>query len=169
MKTNFVSTDRRSRLAEQADILVKSSHLLASGLPMDLVEQFPAITPLLRTTAVEDWDFFGTVAAVGAGLLRVPALMPRRGEGEMAIRLANAALGEWDPEGPAALQDMMSFMHHGAESAGADLEMGVGLWFLWNVKGASPTAQESSLAPVIGGLLCASAWNCWHSPAPSAH
>ncbi len=158
--------DPRATLRERADQLVKVAHLAIIGLPLDLADRFPAIDRLVKSTRLEEWDFFGTVAGSGTGILQIPDAQLSREDAKLALDATREALGEWRDqwiaENPTweafpvkdVLDDFVRFVRKSVEN-GIDLEVAVGGWVLWNVKGDKPSTDELAVAPVIGGLLLA--------------
>jgi hypothetical protein len=113
----------------------------------------------MRQATFENWDFFGTVAGVGIGLIGLTGSMSRS-DVEKATESIRQALTTWDSQGFDALQDFMAFVRKTVEG-GVDTDTAVGSWVLWNVKSEKPSADELEVAPIIGAFFRGAIAGSW--------
>ena len=119
-----MSTSRR-QLREQVEFMVAAVKLVVIDLPLNLAEQLPAMADLVNHTKLHDWDFFPTVAGVGAGVLEFPGEKSRV-EGDALTGLVMNSLNDWDTQAAGALADLMKFVRESVEN-GIPTEMAIGV------------------------------------------
>ena len=144
---------------KQVEALIAAMRLAVIDLLHDLLDRSQAIADLVKLTKLDDWDFFATVAGVGAGLLEFPGEKSRTTSSALSS-VATDALNQWDAQGGEALADFMKFVRESVES-GIDAQTAIGGWLLWNVKSEQPSDSELDSAPGIGLFLRAAAKGCW--------
>ena len=152
-------TTSQKQLREQVEFMVAAVKLVVIDLPLNLAERQPAMADLVKHTKPDDWDFFATVAGVGAGVLEFPG-EKSRAEGDTLTGLVMNSLNDWNTQAAGALADLMKFVRESVES-GIPTEMAIGGWLLWNVKGDKPSDSEMEAAPGIGTFLRQAAKGCW--------
>jgi class 3 adenylate cyclase len=143
------------------------------------IAAFEAYRPRLAFLAsvdLEQWRFFGTVAAVQGACI---VMRNRIGDEFGATFAAIYSFAEkWDHQGPTALTDCLRFvietserlraaeeedegeddededsqeLEHEDEADARRTQYCLGLWVLWNVLGRKPSSDEASmLAPALG-------------------
>lgn len=110
------------------------------------LDKYPELKDIINTgqNSVSNWDFSMTVA--GAGLY----LTVNEGVDDNEIR---NQLAEIDKQMPTALDNFCGFINNNKNDK-LNIEAVIGFWVLWNIKGQTPTENESkNLAPAIGRYL----------------
>jgi len=110
------------------------------------LDKYPELKDILNASqnSASNWDFFMTVA--GAGLY----LTANEKVDDNEIR---NQLAEIDKQMPTALGNFYCFIKNN-KSDKLSIESVIGFWVLWNIKGQTPTENESkNLAPAIGRYL----------------
>ncbi len=137
--------------------LIAMANTIAISSLTSFLDKFPDLEPIFKARGAHgpaDWDFFMTVAGVGAALLVVGA-NPGEEDSHQFGQGLQQHLAKWDPNAPAAFDDLTKFTERNV-SAGVDRLTTIGLWVLWNVKQATPTDDEMAMAPAVGRFLAAS-------------
>ena len=126
-----------------------------------LMDQFPEMRELITSRGTESWDFFGTVAAVGAGMFLAYQRDIPQGEVLATEKTVAKVLNKWDRRGYEAYSDFpVQFLARNTEG-GMKAEPAAGAWVMWNIKGSEPTKREFEVGQVIGAMffeIMAGAW-----------
>ena len=150
---------KKPNLRQNTDQILALAKIAATGSLVPLMDSAPALEEILAAATSDDWDFFATVAAAGAGMFHA-----YRDHPSLDISLAEKAVGEslaaWDGQATAAYSDYQEFVARNVRG-GVEYENAVGAWLLWNVKSAEPTARELAAAPAVGRLLCGQMAGSW--------
>lgn len=108
-----------------------------------LSKKYPELKVLISSSKNNDpikaWDFFMTAA--GAGIV-LGSTEKYRGE----HKETKNRLNKIDKMLPSAVDDFLSFINNYEDKETA--KVGVGLWVLWNVKGAEPSYKEMRRLPL---------------------
>ena len=148
-----------TRCGQKARQLVPDANVLAVSSYTTITEAFPLLGRIGGKTAVKKWDFFMTIAGVGAAFSMIADRVPDR-EQPVVSEYIRLSLVSWDPEGYDALRDFVLFVKRNVDG-GVELPNAIGSWVIWNVKQAPPEAEEMSSAPAIGLLLLRSFATWW--------
>lgn len=143
----------KGKYRDEAERLLQLSSILSLGSTTAVLDEFPAIEAIFRRPgfSVEGhWDFFLTCAGIGTGLLLFGEQRPTDIRPFTTELLKQAA--KWDQQAVPAIEDFQKFLTRNM-SAGFDLATSVGCWVVWSIKGATPTEEELSAAPVIGEIV----------------
>jgi hypothetical protein len=147
------------RLRRKAENVVAAAKIAANSGLVPLLDRIPTVDLMARTKGSNHWDFFATIAAVGAGMLYGYASIPD--EDVPAVEQAlRQALSAWDEQGYEAYLNFAGFVACNVDAQVAT-PVAIGAWVLWNLKGAQPTDEEMTAAPAIGGFLCGSMDKEW--------
>lgn len=107
------------------------------------------------------WDFFATVAAVGSGMFLAYRDIPQR-EVPATEKAVATVLNEWDAQGSEAYFDLVQFVASRVQGGSkAEVDVAVGAWLMWNIKGAEPTKKEWEIGAVIGSMLSVGMAEAW--------
>lgn len=119
---------------------IQHFHIAIISSLVPFLDRFKEFKSIIKRAS--DWDFFMTTAGVGLYLITSEASPQDDKE-------AREKLAEINKEMPKALDDFNSF-----QKPKELLLPSIGLWVLWNLKGAEPTQKETQeLAGRIGHYL----------------
>ncbi|MDE2980910.1 MAG: hypothetical protein OXU74_06915 [Gemmatimonadota bacterium] len=151
----FANSKRRKR----AKNVLAMGEIAAVSSLTPLLNQFPELDELVTETAT--WDFFGTVAAVGSAMYLAHKEIPQD-QVRATERAVAKVLNKWDHQGYQAYLDLHQFVAPRIEQ-GWTIELAVGAWVMWNIKGAKPTEREFQVGAAIGSMFFVSMAGAWSS------
>ncbi len=125
-----------------------------------LMDRFPEVRELITSRGAETWDFFGTVAAVGAGMFLAYHHDIPQGEVLATEKTVAKVLNKWDRQGYDAYSDFVQFVARNIEG-GFKAEPAAGAWVMWNIKGSEPTKREYEVGQVIGAMFFENMAGAW--------
>lgn len=152
---------QKGKYRDEAERLLQLSSILSIGSTTSVLNKFPAVEAIFRSPGFSvkgHWDFFLTCAGIGTGLYLFGEQRPSDVRPFATVLLKH--LAKWDQQAVPAIEDFQKFVIRNM-SAGFDFPTSVGCWVVWNIKGATPSQEELSAAPVIGGLVV-SGLRDWH-------
>ncbi len=144
---------------KKADQLVASASISATSLLIPLLDSAPVLNQIIKEQSPDTWDFFATVAAVGACMLEAYRFIPE-GDDCMVEKALRQALNAWDNQGYDAYLNFVKFVTQNVD-AGVETLTAIGSWVLWNLKSGQPTQHELAIVPDIGTALHRSMLNSW--------
>lgn len=154
----FANAKRRRRAQKVlavAEIAAASSHEI-------LLDSFPEITELV--TGEEEfatWNFFCTVGAAGSAMYLFGRPDIPQDELSGATRAVLRVLDKWDHQGREAYTGLLRFVDRTIKGGSVSTQTAVGVWIMWNVRGAEPNERQLEAGAALGALLfnmMAGAW-----------
>ena len=134
----FAKAKRRKR----ARRVLSLAKLAAVGSLVPLMDRFPEMAEPITERGSAMWDFFATVAAVGSGMFLAYRDIPQR-EVAATEKAVATVLNEWDAQGNEAYLDLVRFVARRVQGGStAEVDVAVGAWLMWNIKGAEPTKKR---------------------------
>ena len=151
---------KKGKQREKADSILGVCRVVVASSLTSFLDRFPILEGILKKTGAERWDFFMTLAGVGATLSMVMDDENISDEDKRGFSYAlRDSLNEWHKLGYQAFADLSKFVRHNTDS-GMEQHTAIGAWVIWNLKDDQPTEEELDLAPVIGKYLLAAAQDC---------
>ncbi|MDD3582169.1 MAG: hypothetical protein PHW74_14285 [Desulfobacca sp.] len=134
----------------------KTLVMLAKGIAVSsyttIVNKLPVIKSIAPADNVNWWDLIMTVAGVGTAILTSNIGAEKR---NYITDIVSQELKQLHEHGHGALLDFNNFVVRNVNQ-GIELEVAIGLWVIWNLKGGQPTYEEVQPAGVIGKFLLSS-------------
>jgi hypothetical protein len=152
---------------ERAEELFFLAEVLAISTAAKLHEDFPILADFAQD--LRHSGFLMTIAAIGTGVILVDPSVSEEDYGEFS-RLVVDRLKEWDfhgyqpygPEGASAVYlDLANWVRNMNTDDGENF-LGVGYWFVLNLKGSQPTNEEAVAGGQIGRFLAISLHDWWN-------
>ncbi len=144
---------------EQAQLLMPAMQKLAEAAYGPLTAQYPPLAALLAEVPDSRWQFFFITTGIGVSLLLAPVQVAIA-EQDQVCDTVDASLAAWHPQAHAALEDFLQFVRDRMEQE-VELPAAIGLWLVWNLKQAQPSAEELDLGWPLGLFFLHSLKDWW--------
>lgn len=141
----------KSKHNKKASSLVQFCNSLAVSSFESFSDKFPILKDILPNGELRYWDFYFSVAAVGAAISMIDETVSERNFKSFTYSLKEK-LNEWHPKSYEAFSDLSSYVQN-RRAKNIEQEISLGMWIILNFQKDKLGQNDVQLAQSIGKYL----------------